>query len=400
MARNKSVSSQRHRLNEPVLLLFRSEPHQLMLPEVIAEADRRGWQLLNLEFSDTRVPPYIEPRGAIVDVLYDSWIADGIRERGCPIVRVGRLPHPRDGQMPAVLPDLEAAGRLAARHFAERGFRNLGYVGYKGHLGASIIWDGYQNQARELGCTCNLLKLQTEGSDAETRAANRNAREREWLMAMPRPFAVFTHSDVRAGQLLCLCLSAGLSVPEEVAILSYGNRLRACESTPIKLSAVDINPHQKALAAVELLEQLMEGHTPDSAPVMVPPSGVVQRQSTDVLAVPHAGVARALRFIWDHLDRPLSVDDIAREAGMSRTGLNGAFRRHLGRSVNAELSRKRLERCTELLRSSDLSISQIALATGFATRTYLHRTFQKEHGMTPRQYRLQHQPDVRDPESD
>lgn len=393
MSRKKTNANPIRLLDDTVLLSFSTIFHRSVIYEVIAEADRRGWRLMNLDFSDARVPPYIEPRGAIVDCLYDNWIAAGIRERGCPIVRVGRFPHPMDDSMPAVLHDYEAAGRLAAIHFAERGFQTLGYVGYQNHVDASAIYRGYQEQARELGCSCHLLELMPGGGDAELRQARRNAMEYDWLMAMPRPFAIFTYSDVRAGQLLSRCLAAGLAVPEEVAILGYGNHTRACESAPIKLSAVARNSRGLGQSAVELLEQLMDGHAPETPRLMVPPVGLVQRQSTDVLAVPHLGVAKALRFIWDHFDEPLSVDQIARAAGMSRTGLNSAFRRHLGRSINKELRRKRLERCTELLCNSDLSIAQIALATGFPTRTYFYRAFQKVYEMSPRQYRLQNQPD-------
>lgn len=360
---------------------------------VILAGQALGWRFLNLGFSDGRVPPYAKPRGAIVDLLYDAPRFAEMRSAGYPVVRLGRLPHPADDRMPAVLPDFAAAGRLAATHLAERGFRHLGFLGYHDHDAAAAMRDAYETRARELGRTFHLLEVGDESGLAADRQEQRVAREQAWLLSMPRPFAVFTYSDLRAGQICSACLGAGLSVPDEAAILGYGDVVEFCQTAPVGLSSVDPDQALLGRKAVSVLQRIMDGKAAPGTPVMVQPGSVVHRQSTDVLAVPHAGVAKALRFIWGHLDQPLSVPDIARAAGMSRTGLNDAFRRHLGRSVNAELQRKRLERCTGLLRSSQLSVAQIAAATGFSTRTYLYRAFRKAHGMTPRQYRLQHRQD-------
>ncbi len=49
--------------------------------------------------------------GALVGALPDSRLAAQPRERGCPAVRLGRHAHPLDRRLPAVLPDIEAAGR-------------------------------------------------------------------------------------------------------------------------------------------------------------------------------------------------------------------------------------------------------------------------------------------------
>ena len=121
---------------------------------------------------------------------------------------------------------------------------------------------------------------------------------------------------------------------------------------------------------------------------MIPPRGVVARRSTDVLAVEDPTVARAMRFMWDHLDQNVSVEDVALQAGVARRQLERAFRQHIKRGVNAELRRKRLERCCELLRSTEITISDIAPMIGFRSNDYLHASFKQAFGVTPRQYRL------------
>ena len=97
-----------------------------------------------------------------------------------------------------------------------------------------------------------------------------------------------------------------------------------------------------------------------------------------------------MTYIWEHFDWPLTVEDVAYEVGVARSTLERKFRQHLDRGVNAELRRKRLEKCGELLRGTTLPLADIARATGFNDRSYLHRVFLKEFGKTPASYRRQH----------
>ena len=81
--------------------------------------------------------------------------------------------------------------------------------------------------------------------------------------------------------------------------------------------------------------------------------------------MPHVPTARALRFIWEHYREPIQTPDIAAAAGISRRGLEKAFRQHLHRSVTEEITRRRVERARELLVKTDLKAQDVAEQTGF-----------------------------------
>ncbi|NIN33884.1 MAG: AraC family transcriptional regulator, partial [Gammaproteobacteria bacterium] len=72
-------------------------------------------------------------------------------------------------------------------------------------------------------------------------------------------------------------------------------------------------------------------------------------RSTNVLAVPDKNVANAIRYLWDNYMLPLRVEDVVRDLDVCRSTVEKAFRKHLGRGINAELQRKRLEALCELL---------------------------------------------------
>lgn len=179
----------------------------------------------------------------------------------------------------------------------------------------------------------------------------------------------------------------GLDVPEELALLGIGNRQLQCEFSPVQLSSIDTNDEEQGRQAVIHLQRLMNGESAHVIPIMVSPKGVVERQSTNLLAVANPVVARALRFVWDHSNEKISRDDVAEYTAVSRSTLTRAFRKTIGRGVNAELRRKRVEHCAELLRSTEMTVADIAVTTGFGAASKLHSAFRRAYGMTPREYR-------------
>lgn len=368
-------------------MAVRTGGHGAILKSIMDMAGKLGWNLLNLAFSDNRIPSFVKAQGAIIECLPDDPIALELLKYGCKIVRIGRLPHPRDRLIPAVLRDYAVVGRMAADHLLSRGFKSLGFIGYKGHRTADEIWRGFRSQAQADSCSVSLLTLGGEDIRSADRPAVWMQQEIDWMNSQPIPFGVLTYDDHRAGQFCNTCHGNGISVPEQVAIIGYGNDPAICTTAATPTSSVDPDFPAFGREAALLLQKLMNGASVPPEPVKIAPRTVVQRHSTDVMAVPHPAVARALRCIWDRFERPISPTNIAEAAGVSRTGLDRLFRRYLGRTVNAELVRKRLERCSELLLTTDLPVADIASFTGFQSRTYLHTVFHRAYGMTPRQFR-------------
>lgn len=390
------------RHHKPLVILSTRDLRPLVevAGHAIAEAARDfGWDLLDLRFTRGSLPEDRAPDGALIEWLPSDPIARRLRQMGCPAVRLGRFTHPDDDKLPAILPDLHASGRLAADHFAERGFRHVGYVGRRPFGDYRVLYEGFLERVGELKGECHLLQLALKEGEASATRHERWTREVSgWLNSLPKPVSLLTFADAQAASLCAICREAGFSVPEEVAVLGLGNSILDCEMAPVSLSSIDPATDEWGRQGALLLQRLMKKERAPKTPIMVLPRGVVVRRSTDMLAVDDPAVARAMRFMWDHLDQNLSVEDVAREIGMQRRQIERAFRRHLQRGVNAELRRKRLERCCELLRSTTTSITDLAPRLGFRSADYLHSSFRQAFGMTPRTYRMQKAAGARNPE--
>jgi LacI family transcriptional regulator len=372
----------------PLVVLFGSFPRDIC----IRMAREWGWDLLDLELTEDAVPQGVAPSAIISDKLSTHPVVERLLAEGRLAVRLGTAPHPLDNKTPAILPDLERAGRMAALHFLERGFKAVAHVGNDPQDPESLYHPMYLSfrQCVEAQGASFHVHAVDQGQPLPGMSAYeyRVRGVRKWLADLPRPLGVFAFNDRHAASISVMCRHAGILVPEEVALLGMGNRSSICEVTTPTLSSVDPAMGARTRRAMLLLRDMMKGVQAPETPIVIPPAGIVERQSTDLLAVDDPAVARALRFMWDHLEQNMSVDDVAEAVGVRRRSLERAFRGQLGRSVSTELNRKRLERCRHLLKTTELPVADIAPLSGFRSAGYLNKVFRRAFDTTPRKWRV------------
>ena len=179
---------------------------------------------------------------------------------------------------------------------------------------------------------------------------------------------------------------AGIPFPDESAVVGVDNEVLRCEFARVTLSSVDLNLRRLGFRAAGVLDDLLNGRAVPEGPLRVPPAGVVARRSTDALVVDDAAVRDALRYIHEHDDEPLSIEEILSAVTISRRRLEIRFRKAMGRTLLSYIRQRQIRRVCHLLTHSDLAIRQIAERCGFATPQYLTTVFRKEMGTTPGRY--------------
>jgi LacI family transcriptional regulator len=294
--------------------------------------------------------------------------------------------------VPDVVEDLESAGRMAADHFAERGFGHVAYLGHKPWSNARRMYEAFVDQANRHEMVCHLHQFEKHADEKDhvERERLRLPALVRWLRDTPKPVGVLTYSDDRAARTCVAVAKAGLSVPDDVGILGFGNQSILCEMAPVKLSSIDDNKEAMGIKAASILNGMMTGGPLPSTPTYVSPRGIVERQSTNVLAVGDPDISRAIRFLWDHLDQDIGVDEVAAAIGLPRRTLTRRFRQALGRSIIDELRRKRLQETKQLLLETNLAVTDIAVQAGFRSESLLYRAFRSQFQMTPCQFRASH----------
>jgi AraC-like DNA-binding protein len=89
---------------------------------------------------------------------------------------------------------------------------------------------------------------------------------------------------------------------------------------------------------------------------------------------------------------PLTVDDLARAAGLSRAHFSREFHRAFGESPHAYLLTRRLERAAALLRTTDRSVTDVCLSVGMRSLGSFTTTFTRTYGASPTAYRARFAP--------
>lgn len=101
----------------------------------------------------------------------------------------------------------------------------------------------------------------------------------------------------------------------------------------------------------------------------------------------NAAILDAVEAMEAHVAEPLPLARLAEFSGLSRRQLNRLFRDKLGRPVMRYYRELRLEKAQSLLRNSPLSLTEIALATGFANSSHFSRAYAAQYGQPPSAYR-------------
>ena len=103
--------------------------------------------------------------------------------------------------------------------------------------------------------------------------------------------------------------------------------------------------------------------------------------------LPPAALRRIREYIEAHLNDSIELAELSAIAGMSVFHFARQFKQTTGITPHHYLVRRRIERVKELLAGTELSLSEIAFATGFADQSHLARHFRQIAGVTPRYFR-------------
>jgi AraC-like DNA-binding protein len=107
---------------------------------------------------------------------------------------------------------------------------------------------------------------------------------------------------------------------------------------------------------------------------------------------PARHLLRAKDLADERYSDPLTVDDLAAAAGLSKAHFSREFRRTFGESPYVYLLTRRLERAAALLRNTDYTVAEICLEVGLQGVGSFTTSFKRMFGMTPTAYRAAHPP--------
>jgi LacI family transcriptional regulator len=265
------------------------------------------------------------------------------------------------------------------------GFPRFAVYGLRGIWYAEERLRGFAERLRERGFVPAVLEEVRGRSGAWTCDTD---RLEAWLGALRRPVGVFACTDQRARLVLDACARLRRGVPRDVGLIGVDNDELTCEFCQPTLSSVARNAYALGVEAARLLDRLLRGGCPPAGDLLIPPEGVVKRASTDVYAVEHPELRRAVRLVRERLGEPFGVEALVREASVSRRTLETLFRQHLHCTPHRFIERARVERARALMGDGTRrSLKGVARASGFASSRRLNQAFRRVTGRMARAFR-------------
>jgi len=108
-----------------------------------------------------------------------------------------------------------------------------------------------------------------------------------------------------------------------------------------------------------------------------------------------AVLRRVLDKLGDSHEEGLTLTDLCRELGLSTAHFSRAFKQSTGVTPHAYFNRRRLDRASRLLRTTSLTVTEIAFICGYASASHLSTSFRQELAVPPKVYRSVWRMDVK-----
>jgi len=300
-----------------------------------------------------------------------NWKGDGIiariENRGmaaqllkldCPVVDV--LGSFRFQGVPAFDTDAMAVAKMAADFFLKAGFKHFAFSGYQGIPFSDRRAAAFSKYLAENGRNVEEMPAVPRVGDAshiqaiEQHGMMANQTTARWLNARPHPLAVLACNDVRAQQILNACRKHNIRVPEEVAVMGVDNDDVLCNLCEPPLTSIEPNTDLLGYEAAAVLAQAMAGKKVSTQFAQISPLRLLERASTDVIAMDDLVMVQAVRFIRHEVSSGIAVKDVLAHVSRSRTDMEQRFRRWLGRAFILTLSTGGLSGCADCCRKQNI----------------------------------------------
>ena len=327
-----------------------------------------------------------------------SWKPDGIIMRDSLVTKeLLKLKIPtilaiHDSKFPKNLPviktDSQKIAKMASEHLIEKGLKHLAFCGFDNY--------DWSKERKQFFCKFNKeAGFETFCYSPPKKVKNKWENEYEhvsnWIKDLPKPIGIFACNDDRGQHIMEICKMNNLRVPEDVAVIGVDNDPMICEIGDPPLTSIALNVEPAGYEAAELMDKMIKNKRISGKEIIVSPTHVVQRQSSDILAVNDEEVSKAIHYIKHNAKNKILVKDVVNNSSLSRRTLERRFRECIRRSIYGEIQRVRIELISRLLIETDLPISQISTLFNFTDVEHISRYFKIEKGIGLREFRKLHQ---------
>jgi len=318
----------------------------------------------------------------IVGQLYNKDI-EKIVQAGIPVIAQDF--KERFTEIPNITGGYHEAGQLGADYFLKKGFTNFAFYGFN-----DIVWsreraEGFEERLKKRGHKVHYFEHKKARS-TELWYYKPSSLSR-WLKSLPKPIGLMTCDDNQGQHITEVCRQLGIRIPEEVAVLGVDNDEMICDLSDPPLSSIALDAEKGGYDAAKLLDHMIKHGTSKYYDIIVKPVQVITPHSTDIYATNDDHIASSLKYIHQNIDKNLHVDEVVKQVPLSRRALEKRFLEITGYPIYKYIFNLRIEKFTQKLLDTDMSVFEIALDMGLTDSKNIARQFRQAKGCSPSVYR-------------
>lgn len=323
--------------------------------------------------------------GGLLVFRYTAAEAAAWKSRGIAVVNLSTEFPGEEPEFPRVTVDNQRVGQMAAEHLASLGLRDFAYVHESTRRYSLERLNAYQAAVRAAGGRFHQIDVPVSSFPLPVRPQRMERCITKALATLPKPCGIFCKDDIMAVGVMRVLKTLNIRCPEEMPVLGVSDDMVFCHTILPALSSISYPGRRIGRAAADLLLRMMNGEKiSPRRRVLVPPEGLAQRESTGRVILEDHVVTRALDHLRENvMQKGISVDALARRAGVSRELLRQKFHASLGRSPKEEIERLRCLRVCDYLHRTNFTLEAIASECGFSGPDDICRFIKRMTGKTP-----------------
>ncbi|EON78470.1 Transcriptional regulator, AraC family [Lunatimonas lonarensis] len=322
----------------------------------------------------------------IIGQLYNDMDIKAILESKIPVVAQDF--KERFKELPNITGAYRETGLMGASYFLQKGFKNFAFYGFN-----DIVWsreraEGFEEKINSLGYKVHYFEhRKSRSTDLWYYKSNSLSK---WLLSLPKPIALMTCDDNQGLHIAEACKQNKIRIPEEVAVLGVDNDVMLCELSDPPLSSIAMDVEKGGYDTAKLMDHMITHGFDSHYDIIVKPTQIITRQSTDIYATNDDYIASSLKYIHKNIEKNLQVDEVVKQVPLSRRTLEKRFLQITGYPIYKYISNLRIEKFAQKLLETDQTVFEIAMDLGLNDSKNIARQFKQVKGCNPVEYRRQY----------
>lgn len=275
-------------------------------------------------------------------------------------------------------------GVMAAKFFAKRRFHNFAFYGNKDFYWSRARGEGFRREVEKLGGY--YYHFESEMLD-EMEWGSSHIQLANWLLSLPKPVALLACDDNFALQVSEICNVNNIEIPDELSLLGVDNDKLLCKLSHPPISSIVTNEEKGGYNAGKRLHELIVSKTNTPFNIIIEPTRIELRQSTEKYNILNAHVRAVINFIEQNITADIAIHDLTMLVPLSRRNLEKKFKEEIGTTIYQFILNKKVEFISNRLLMTDKDLLDIALEVGFNDVRNAYRIFKKHTGYTPVNFR-------------